>query len=164
MIIRANVRILFVVTIDQHKSSYKSNQQGQCASRVWWVCLSVCASTYVCLCANAKKVPRRSPRGELRKEGELVCSVECGDRRVASASSLRGSPGACLGELTLGSAVGGEGSFRPYRVGLGSFQGAFRRTASGFLKALGNGTSEGPVLPEVQCLPHDSFICSCLLL
>ena len=141
MITRANVRNLFEVTIDQQKSSYESNQQGQCGSRLWWVCLSVCGCTYACLCANAKNVPGRSPRGELRKEGELGCSVECGDRKGASAQRPQRLT---WGLPAQGSTAGGEGSCRPNGVGLGSFQGAFRRTASGFLKPLCNGTSEAP--------------------
>ena len=110
------------------------------------MCLSVCASAYACLCANAKKVLGRSPRGELRKGGDLGCSVVCGDRRGASAQQPQ--------RLTWGlpvwaSAVGGEGSCRPSGVGLGSFQGTFRRTASGFLKPLA--TAHLRVLCSPRC-------------
>lgn len=125
------------------------------------MCLSVCSSAYACLCANAKKVLGRSPRGELRKEGELGCSVECGDRRGASAQQPQRLT---WGLPARGSAAGGEGSCRPSGVGLDSFQGTFRRTASGFLKPLGHSTSEGPVLPEAAWPLHNSFICSCSLL
>ena len=93
------------------------------------VCVCKCMCMFVCKC----KVLGRSPRGELRKEGDLGCSVVYGDRRGASAQQPQRLT---WGLPVWGSTVGGEGSCRPSGVGLGSFQGTFRRTASGFLKPL----------------------------
>lgn len=128
-------------------------------------CACLCVQAHMCVRVQMQRKFQEGPQGvNSGKKVSWDAAWSVGTGEGPAPSGLRGSPGACLGELTWGSAVGGEGSFRPYRVGLGSFQGAFRRTASGFLKALGNGTSEGPVLPEVPWLPHNSVICSCLLL